>query len=552
MRLAAARRPLVIPAGLAFITLACLFLAQVSWYRNYRLYGDDLSVLSASAGPPRNWFVHGFSDYFRVYPEWSPAITDFLRPATNAIIRGEELLFGSHYILYFLILYLAQFLMIWLLLLLARDLGVGNRWLAVLALLLSIEPAFVGRDLRNIGFHEDVWSGLFVITAFFLIGRKRYVTTSFVLVFALFTKEVAIFAPIAAALTVLFQTKRKPWALAMLAPLAIYFAVRQFFFVHSGASGSYVLPGTTFKSLGLYLLRGVLFWPIGNFANGAGIALDIAGSIAFWILIALSVRRLYVTRDERSLSAFAVLIWLLGSLAVGVTLAQQTRLGGSTFPLELLLLAALVTTSTSRSLRVLSCSVLALIAFSYCSNLLAFPRSFPDQRYQQQSVQRLLSDLNSDGQEAKVIYILNSTEDSTGPEYLGRMAHVPGRVVVLNQFDGCLSSNEGTTSFHDFDTSSVAISVRIPPCAQLVFSSLEKSDFDPQPKVVVDRGELAKYSFADAQPAWRHPWDTRYHTLNLGRDMTVTLRFDPKDSILLYYDWQASKYRCRGTSCTSR
>jgi hypothetical protein len=553
MRSTAARSSLVLPAGVAAVILFCLFVSLRGWYAGYRIYGDDLSVLNASAGSPKDWFVHGFSYYFRVYPEWSSPFTDFLRPGINAIVRTEELLFSNHYILYFLMFYVAQFLTVCCVIGMARDLGVGKKWLILLAALLSIEPAFVNRGLMNIGYQEDVWCGLLAIAALFFLSRRRYVLTLFLLLAAVFTKEAALFTPVAAALTVGYQTRRKLLAASMLLPLAVYYTVRELVFVHAGANSLHVLlwPEMTFKSIGFYLLRGILFWPIGSLADGASIAVSIIGSIALWILMALAGYRLFRQRDQLSSSALSILIWLSGALAVGVLVAQQSRLGGSIFPLELLALSVLAATPLSSGLKALSVSLLCLISISYCSNLISFRRSLPVERYEQQTIQQLLVDLRRSSQGADTTYILNSAPSFAAPEYLARAANVPGQVVVLNQFDGCSSSDEGSTGFHDLDASTLSIVAVIPKCARFAFKTLEKSNFDPPPNAILSRADFAKYSFADVQPAWRHPWDRRFHIPNLGEQMTISLQFNPKTSVLLYYDWQTAKYRCLGMTCGS-
>src|ERR1700734_3529581 len=183
-----------------FVLLA-IYCFHFSFYRAYFPYADDPALLHASGGNATKWFTDGYSKYFVVYPEWNVPRTDFLRPGVNLIVRLNETFFGNHYFLYFASFFLAQFLICALIVCLARRMGVKEQWLFFAGLLGAINPAFIGEGLYNISFQFDIWSGLFAVAALYLILRQWYGLAVVSLTLAVFTKEPALYAPVAAAIT---------------------------------------------------------------------------------------------------------------------------------------------------------------------------------------------------------------------------------------------------------------------------------------------------------------------------------------------------------------
>ena len=129
------------------LVLLAIYCFHFRFYQSYFPYGDDPALFNASEGNPAKWFSEGFSKYFVVYPEWNVPRTDFLRPGVNLIVRLNHTLFGDHYALYFATFYFAEFLVCVLVICLARQMGVNERWLYLIGLLATINPAFVGEGL---------------------------------------------------------------------------------------------------------------------------------------------------------------------------------------------------------------------------------------------------------------------------------------------------------------------------------------------------------------------------------------------------------------------
>ena len=255
------KRPLLV----SLLILIGIYLFHFQLYSHYVVFGDDPAVFAGSAGSPWQWITEGFSRYFIVYPEWTVPFTDFLRPASNLILRCEQIAFHQHYALYFAAFYFAQFLVCASVVVISYRFGVQGLWLILIGALSAISPAFLGLDLISVVFQFDVWCGLFALLALYLILDRRYYWSIFFLLLAVFTKEPTLYAPMAACFTTYSQTRRKLISAAMLLPLVAWIAVRKFIFVGS-ARNVYALQSGTSQFL-LSLVKGITQWPSGILEN---------------------------------------------------------------------------------------------------------------------------------------------------------------------------------------------------------------------------------------------------------------------------------------------
>ena len=280
--------------------------------------------------------------------------TDFLRPVVNLIVRLNYLFFGEHYLFYFATFYLAQFLVCVVVVCLARRFGVSQRWLYFIALLAAINPAFLAEGLYSVSFHFDIWCGLFTVLALYLILLEHNALAVLSLTLAVFTKESALFAPIAAAMTVYLIRRRKLIALSMLLPLAAWAGVWKFVFIGSPA-GNYALQGDPKALLMKGSIEGFLRWPTGIFdyhvarkllfehsvlAHLPDLVVLLINLLLWGFLFALGAHFARAAFPPRSLSeedrsVLAVLIWLAGALSFGVLVGYDARFGGSIYPLEI-------------------------------------------------------------------------------------------------------------------------------------------------------------------------------------------------------------------------
>ncbi|MEK6396952.1 MAG: hypothetical protein V4734_02605, partial [Terriglobus sp.] len=213
-----------------YVALLALYAFCWPTIHHYLPFGDDPAVFQGSEGSPVTWFTQGFSRYFYVFPEWNVPFTDFLRPGVNLILRIEQSLFHAHYAAYFALLFLAQAGLVTLVLLLSLRFGASRVASIIAALLVAVNPAFVDFDLWSVVNHFDVWCGVFAVLALWSIFSQRYVLAFLALTAAIFTKEAALYAPLAASLSVYVLYRKRSLAALMLAPLALWFLVRKLVF----------------------------------------------------------------------------------------------------------------------------------------------------------------------------------------------------------------------------------------------------------------------------------------------------------------------------------
>lgn len=357
----------------------------------------------------------------------------------------------------------------------------------------------------------DFWCGLFAVAALFCLSRKRFVLTVFFLILAVFTKEAALYAPIAAALTVTLTTRRKLLAATMLLPLLAWAGVRKFLFAGS-AEGLYAVPMNSPRAFFLGVIKGVLQWPTGlvpdlavktilshhDFLHNLPSFVLLAANVFFWVvLIGLGIQ-LFRKDTNGPLAPFTVFLWLCGALSFGVLVGPDPRFGGSIYPLELLLLAMASVALPMSRWRTASMTALCLLVPMFLWHMYAAP--IENDANGRPLMQEVNGALKRNGTNADDIYILNSAPAFSAPGYLASFAGITARVVVLNQFDGCLSSHEANTFLKQRGDFEMDIAVQLPSCAHFVFDSVP-------PTVLAQatngkeflRGDLAVYSLPSAR-----------------------------------------------------
>jgi hypothetical protein len=550
------------PASLALwassIVLASIYLLHLPIYRNYFPFGDDPAVFQASAGSPKLWFTQGFSRYFIVYPEWSTPFTDFMRPGVNLLTHINQILFGQHYSLYFASYYAAQLLVCTLVVLIAQYFGAKSRWLVLISLATSINPAFIGLGLQSAAFSFDVWCGLFAILSLYAILRRRYGIAIISLTLSLFVKEASLYAPIAAAITVFLCTHRKMLSACMLIPLAIWAFAWKFVFIGI-PSGIYALPGKNTTAI-LQMIRGFAIWPTGVFNDHAirrvliehsivpNLGELLIGAINMMLWVALGIISIRVLRPFFSRASGIVdpelaslFVWLFGALGFGVLVGQQSRFGGSIYPLELILFVAVIHRSTVPILRRSAEAAIALIAIPFLSNTQATLRH-RDLNYNP-SMQSLVASIRQ--HQAGVIYILNSPPASSSPSAIANLAGTSNRVVILSQSSGCPMADWPNSTSIRISRTKLEIVSKLPHCAEYEFEGVRFQVLSEGFKGELKRGDLAMYHFPDAKITGRGILDhTQITAVDLGKtlDIEVTTREGEPYSVL-YYDWPSGQYR---------
>jgi hypothetical protein len=556
------------------VILLAIYCFHFSFYRTYFPYGDDPALLHASGGNATKWLTEGYSKYFVVYPEWNVPRTDFLRPGVNLIVRLNETFFGNHYFLYFASFFLAQFLICALIVCLARRMGVKEQWLFFAGLLGAINPAFIGEGLYNISFQYDIWSGLFAVAALYLILRQSYGLAVLSLTLAVFTKEPALYAPVAAAITVYLLHRRRLPAAIMLLPLLVWGWVWMFVFVGT-PHGNYALQGNPGTLLIKGAIQGFMRWPTGIVDYHVVRKILLEHSIAahlpdlflllinlfLWgLLLAVGVKFAKAALRASPLSkqdrlVLAVLIWLAGALSFGILVGYHSRFGGSIYPLEILACAVMVHGNRQRLRRAFSVVALGLLAAAFLWNARALEPSddgiVPHQDSFPIFTMRSLVD-SLQRHRADVVYVLNSTRSDAAPSSIASLAGVPSEeLIILSEAQGCLNDRRADRPMVQQVGNAVHIVSALPGCAHYEFSGVPLSTIAQAFRGVLSRGHFVTYSLPEGHVTEYGSVDkSAIASIDPGKKIDLNLRpEEAKSYIILYYDWVNGKFMCAGASC---
>jgi hypothetical protein len=549
------------------LVLLAIYCFHLRFYQSYFPYGDDPALFNASEGSPAKWFSEGFSKYFVVYPEWNRPRTDFLRPGVNFIVRLDHTLFREHYSLYFATFYCAQLMVCVLVVRLARQMGVNERWLYFIGLVAAINPAFVGEDLYSVAFQFDIWSGLFAVLALYLVFRGWYVLAILSLTFAVFTKEPALYAPVAAMATAYLIHRRRLLAFTMLLPLVVWAAVWKFVFVGT-PGGNYALQGSPKALLLKGLIQGFLRWPTGIFdyhivrnilvghsvlAHLPDLLILLINLFLWYLLVAVVAyfaRALFAAKplSHQDRLLLAVLIWLVGALSFGILVGYHPRFGGSIYPLEILVYAVIFKRGTyglGHSFSALAVGSLTA-AFLWSAHL-----RVPHQEVSQVSSMRSLVD-SLRLHRADVVYVLNSSRSDAAPSNIASLAGAsPEKVVILSEAEGCLiDTRADPPTVRQIGKTMHIISV-LPPCASYEFNGVSASIMAQAFGGVLPRDHVATYSLPEGRVTERGLVNTNsIASVEMGRELDLNLfPEEAKAYVILYYDWSSGKFMCAGPNC---
>jgi hypothetical protein len=564
-------RVLLVPA----LVLLAFYCFHFRFYQSYFPYGDDPALLHASEGNPAQWFTEGYSKYFVVYPEWNVPRTDFLRPVVNLIVRLNHIFFGNHYALYFATFYFAQFLVCALAVFLARHLGVNARWLYFVGLLVAINPAFIGEGLYSASFQFDVWCGLFTVLALYLILLERYGLACLSLTFAVFTKEPALYAPVAAAVTVYLIHRRRLLAVTMLLPLAVWAWVWKFVFTGT-SGGNYALQGDPKALLIKGSIEGFLRWPTGIFdyhvvrkilvehfilVHLPDLLVLLINLLLWGLLLAVGICFAKIVFAARSLSrqdqlVLAVLIWLMGALSFGILVGYHSRFGGSIYPLEIVLCAVVFRHGRRSLTRSFSVLAIGSLAAAFLWNAHSMDPSddgiVPHHDSSQISTMRSLTD-SLRRHRADVVYVLNSSRSDAAPSNIASLAGTPlERVIVLSEATGCLNDSRADPPVVKQVGEAVHIVSILPACATYEFNGVTPSILAQAFRGALPRDHFVTYSLPGGHITERGLVDHGViASVEMGRELDLNLFPDrAKSYVILYYDWFNGKFMCAGAHCS--
>ena len=196
-----------------------------------------------------DWFTRGYSNWWDAYPEWPGSNTAFTRPALQFVIYLAHFALGRNWDSYQIISCVAVAGMAVVAFLIARTaLGLRTGLSLLAAALVVLSPPVVECWLLGVGNAHEPLTTVLVAGAFFAaVVRRDFLCLVFLCV-AMLTKENAVWAPAAAAITIMLRPKPKePFprqvaaAVAMSLPIGIWLGWRFAFF--GGIGGTYATQG---------------------------------------------------------------------------------------------------------------------------------------------------------------------------------------------------------------------------------------------------------------------------------------------------------------------
>ena len=523
-------------------------------YSRYLLVHDDPGNIGGTLeGGPRGWLTRGMAGYYHVYPEWpQPAFSNFYRPVWNLIIFVEQAVFGQHYWAWFLTFCVIQYSGTLLFLRVLRVLGAPSRSAILFTILFLFNPAFVNSGFIYPGFQFDVFASLLLLAAFHQMLEHRYGLALALITMAVFTKETAIFAPVAAAISVFILKRDLKWSMAMLAPLALW-AMARWLAYHAVMGGTFASPtniGEILSNIG----KGLIVWPTGAISGNFPVHPTGAPNIvlfaflvmntALWVTLAFAawqiVSELRRTPQQAGSKLQAVLlVWTLGALSFCMVTRPQTRFGASFYVFLLLFLACfLFGRNRPKYLRLVPVLIMSLVTLARGGDFLW--RALPNEAAERRDETALVTGLRSIPQDGRTVFVVNAPTMLSAPRFLPKAWSLGLHITFINQFRGCQRAERGATRY---DNLAMSLSVDIPSCASFVFAGVPE---DSQSKMLVGkvlRPGIGVYQFPSHRDGIKR---LSSGDIDFGRSLRV--QFTRTPGAVLAYDWREGAYRTLASS----
>ena len=246
---------------LGFAIFGLLWILHIPLREIYVPNEDDISTLASSlllapGARWQDWFTRGYSHFFDLYPDWPAHGTEFARmaftrPAFQFVIYLAHFVLGRDWASYQLINCFAVAGMGAVAFQIAQTvLGLRTGPSLVAAMLVVLSPPLWISWVSGVGFAIEPLATVLVAGAFLAVLARRDFLCLALLFLALLTKENTLWAPLAAAITIMLRPKldeslrrRAFTAAAMLLPVAMWLGLRFAFF--GGIGGTYATAGYT-------------------------------------------------------------------------------------------------------------------------------------------------------------------------------------------------------------------------------------------------------------------------------------------------------------------
>jgi hypothetical protein len=520
-----------------------LSILNIQMFREiYTLNEDDIAVLTTSLllAPDahwQNWFTQGYLHFFDLYPDW-PAYgldasrTAFTRPVFQFLIYLAHFVFVRDWASYQLINCIAVAGMGAIAFQIAETmlgLRVGSSLVA--AMLVVLSPPVWGSWLSSLGFSNEPLATILVAGAFLAVLARRDFLCFALLFLAILTKETSLWAPFAAALTIMLRPKQHESltrqafsAAAVLSPVVMWLGLRFAFF--GGIGGTYAtdwLADFHFLKLIFYKLTHVHYVFI-NRQAGRPIDLLIYVLLLLWGLRLLPKAVNYfhcVTQEARWPTVDPVfLIDLWAVLALTFHFALPLAHERYATSVVVFLWPALVAEVDRRGNAIvwLSLAVICIAALTQDSY------SVVEEKNRRNSFRSMVSPmfaaLRQAPAEARKIYVLaGGSLPYANPEYVRLILGVPAEIIRIAEIDEWECHGENVlVGFNRRTTNGVvSMTLTLPSCANFYFGTDRFNNGITNGRL--HRNDAMSYELPEADPSKRS-WPNLY----LGRSMVVHIR----------------------------
>jgi hypothetical protein len=548
-----------IPAAIGGGIFLVLWLIDSPYRYAYQATDNDVTALAdglllVPGSRWQDWFVQGHSHFFDAYPEWPLGLTAFARPAFQCLIYLAHFVFGRDWPSYLAINYLGIAGIAAVAYAIARSalrLGVAASLLAAALVLCS--PAVLEFSIWQLGFASESLACVLIGAAFLASLARRDGLCIAILVVALFTKETAIWAPVAAAATALLRPapsdtgpRRARAAAAMLLPLAIWFGFR--FTVYGGIGGTYAtaeysplgeflgLTGQKIAHLHHLFIQQIPFVEAGRWATAdqavrVATALMLLALLALWARAALrfawamAAPALRQRRWPVADPALLTTIWFAMGLAFYLALAvPSTRYAAAAvmFAWPVIVAAVIRHRQAAWRFAVLACLVLSAARTAYFLAEMNAPLESEIGPFLRSAAKTNAALRQIPPGIHEVYVLLASGLVTANPEYLRAFLGIDAKIVrIIDLSWYCGDRPEAVTLSHDARDGEVIIRASLPDCARFEFLSSTVNG------TALHDGQLHRSASVDYELPEAHPI---YHTGPLrptvepGRQMIVHIR----------------------------
>jgi hypothetical protein len=495
-----------------------------------------------------DWFTRGYSNFWDLYPEWPLGMTGFARPVFQSVIYLAHFVLGRDWASYQVInCFAAAGLAAAAFQIAQAALGLRRGLAFLSAILVVLSPPVLESWLAGLAFAIEPLATLLVAVAFLAVIERRDFLCLMLLFVAMLTKENTVWAPAAAAITIMLRPKpdqplrhQAIAAAAMFLPVVLWLGLRFAFF--GGIGGTYATASYTpladflaltiqklthldalfvsqhaFISEGYQALldRAIKFGTrLLTFALFAVLALRVMPEAVNHLRVATYERR-WPTVDAPSL----VSLWA----AIALTFHFALALSSAWYAASVVVFAwpALVAEIDRRRRTIVW---LGLAAFCAVAAMRSYQSVEAWLSLQREIVGPMRAALGQVAIPTRQVYILPASDGgmpNANPESVRLILGVSAEIVrIIDIKWNCGGSNNLVAFDHSVTDGAVKLTVILPACANFLFSQARIGD-----KALANdrlyRSATINYELPEARPIVP---DWQESPFDVGRRMTVYVR----------------------------